>query len=178
MCFLFDTFIEHRSLVAPMPFKNVPMSEENISMLVHNKQIFFASVKVTQRRKSILWTRRLVMLEGGVLTSTNFGPRPPSFIISLMQALCPPLSPSRIATLQKRRNINCGSITSWSFNCFIPCFVSTLEMTKNSHFQTLITTSLLWKSMKQTSRPTLFIMVTYPIMLGCGRERIDVQNST
>jgi len=39
MCILFDTFIEHRSLVAPMPFKNVPMSEENISMLVHNKQI-------------------------------------------------------------------------------------------------------------------------------------------
>jgi hypothetical protein len=39
MCILFDTFIEHRSLVAPMPFKNVPMSEEQIAMLVHNKQI-------------------------------------------------------------------------------------------------------------------------------------------
>jgi len=39
MCILFDTFIEHRSLVAPMPFKNVPLSEENISMLMHNKQI-------------------------------------------------------------------------------------------------------------------------------------------
>ena len=39
MCILFDTFIEHRSLVAPMPFKYVPMSEENIAMLVHNKQI-------------------------------------------------------------------------------------------------------------------------------------------
>ena len=39
MCILFDTFIEHRLLVAPMPFKNVPMFEEHISMLVHNKQI-------------------------------------------------------------------------------------------------------------------------------------------
>jgi hypothetical protein len=39
MCILFDTFMEHRSLVAPIPFKNVPMSEENISMLVHNKKI-------------------------------------------------------------------------------------------------------------------------------------------
>jgi hypothetical protein len=35
----FDTFIEHLLLVAPMPFKNVPMSGEHISMLVHNKQI-------------------------------------------------------------------------------------------------------------------------------------------
>jgi hypothetical protein len=39
MCILFDTFIKHCSLVAPMPYKNVPMSEENISMLVHNEQI-------------------------------------------------------------------------------------------------------------------------------------------
>jgi len=39
MSILFDTFIEHRSLVAPMPFKKVPMSEENIIMLVHNKKI-------------------------------------------------------------------------------------------------------------------------------------------
>jgi hypothetical protein len=39
MCIHFDSFIEHRSLVAPMPFKNVPLSEENIAMLVHNKQI-------------------------------------------------------------------------------------------------------------------------------------------
>jgi len=39
MCILFDNIIKHRSLVALMPFKNVPMSEEHISMLVHNKQI-------------------------------------------------------------------------------------------------------------------------------------------
>ena len=39
MSILFDTFIEHRSSVAPMPFKKVPMSEENIIMLVHNKKI-------------------------------------------------------------------------------------------------------------------------------------------
>jgi hypothetical protein len=39
MCILFDTFIKHRSLAAPLTFKNVLMSEEHISMLVHNKQI-------------------------------------------------------------------------------------------------------------------------------------------
>jgi hypothetical protein len=39
MCILFDTFMEHRSLVAPMPFAKNPMSEELIAMLVHNKQI-------------------------------------------------------------------------------------------------------------------------------------------
>jgi hypothetical protein len=39
MCILFDTFMEHRSLVAPMPFTKNPMSEENNAMLVHNKQI-------------------------------------------------------------------------------------------------------------------------------------------
>jgi len=39
MCILFDTFNEHRLLVAPIPFKNVPMSEEIFSMLMHNKQI-------------------------------------------------------------------------------------------------------------------------------------------
>jgi hypothetical protein len=38
MCILFDSFIDHRLLVAPIPYKNVPMSKENISMLVHNKQ--------------------------------------------------------------------------------------------------------------------------------------------
>jgi hypothetical protein len=32
--------------------------------------------------------------------------------------------------------------------------------------------------MKKISRPTLIIMVTYPITLGCGRERFDVQNSS
>jgi hypothetical protein len=41
MSILFDTFIKHCLLVAPMPFKKVPMpmSEENIIMLVHNKKI-------------------------------------------------------------------------------------------------------------------------------------------
>ena len=39
MSILFDSFMEHRSLVAPMPFAKSPMSEELIAMLVHNKQI-------------------------------------------------------------------------------------------------------------------------------------------
>ena len=39
MSILFDTFTYHRSLVAPQPFKNVPLSEENEAMLVHNKEI-------------------------------------------------------------------------------------------------------------------------------------------
>ena len=36
---LFDSFIDHRSLVAPMPFKKTPLSEEQCGMLVHNKHI-------------------------------------------------------------------------------------------------------------------------------------------
>ncbi len=39
MSILFDSFIDHRSLVAPMPFKKVPLSEELSGMLVHNKHI-------------------------------------------------------------------------------------------------------------------------------------------
>ncbi len=111
MCILFDTFIEHRSLVASMPYKNVPMSEENISMLVHNKQIL---IKFCLGQGNSMAEKYFVNKKtrhvGGVLTSTNFGPCPPSFIVSLMQALCLPLSPTRIATLAKRRIRNCGSI--------------------------------------------------------------------
>jgi hypothetical protein len=39
MLILFDTFIDHRSMLAPMPFKKVPLSAEHSSMLVHNKKI-------------------------------------------------------------------------------------------------------------------------------------------
>ena len=39
MSILFDSFINHRLLVAPMPFKKVPLSEANMAKLVHNKQI-------------------------------------------------------------------------------------------------------------------------------------------
>jgi hypothetical protein len=35
---LFDFFIDHHSLVAPMPFKKVPLSEA-VTLLVHNKEI-------------------------------------------------------------------------------------------------------------------------------------------
>ena len=39
MMILFDTFIDHRLLQAPMPYKKVPLSEEHICMLFHNKKI-------------------------------------------------------------------------------------------------------------------------------------------
>ena len=39
MSILFDYFIDHRSLVALMPFQKVPLSEEHCAMLVHNKHI-------------------------------------------------------------------------------------------------------------------------------------------
>ncbi len=39
MSILFHSFIDHRSLVAPMPFKKTPLSEEHCGMLVHNKHI-------------------------------------------------------------------------------------------------------------------------------------------
>ena len=39
MSILFDSFIDHHSLVAPMPFKKVPLSDAHCAMLVHNKHI-------------------------------------------------------------------------------------------------------------------------------------------
>jgi hypothetical protein len=39
MSILFDTFIDHCSLLAPMHFKKVPLSGAHAAMLVHNKQI-------------------------------------------------------------------------------------------------------------------------------------------
>jgi hypothetical protein len=39
MSMLFDSFIDHCSLVAPMPFKKTPLSEEHCGMIVHNKHI-------------------------------------------------------------------------------------------------------------------------------------------
>jgi len=114
MCILFDTFIEHRSLVAPMPFKNVPMSEENMAMLVHNKQILVkfclgqgnsTAEKYFVNKKTSVVGRGCLDLDKLCSTSTKFHRH-------LMQALCPPLSPTRIATLEKRRIRNCGTITS------------------------------------------------------------------
>ena len=39
MSILFDSFINHSLLVAPMPFKKVPLSEAHMAMLIHNKHI-------------------------------------------------------------------------------------------------------------------------------------------
>ena len=39
MSILFDSFIDHCSLIACMPFKKVPLSEAHCAMLVHNKHI-------------------------------------------------------------------------------------------------------------------------------------------
>ena len=39
MLILFDTFIDHRSLLAPMPFKNVSLTAKQSDMLVHNQKI-------------------------------------------------------------------------------------------------------------------------------------------
>jgi hypothetical protein len=39
MSMLFDSLIDHCLLMAPMPFKKTPLSEEHCGMLVHNKHI-------------------------------------------------------------------------------------------------------------------------------------------
>ena len=41
MSILFDSFIDHCLLVAPSPYKKVPLSEEHCAMLVHKKHILF-----------------------------------------------------------------------------------------------------------------------------------------
>ena len=39
MSILFDTFLDHRSLVAPMSFKKTPLSRAQSDMLIHNQKI-------------------------------------------------------------------------------------------------------------------------------------------
>jgi hypothetical protein len=39
MLILFDTFIDHRSLVAPMPFTGIPLTANQSKMFLHNKNI-------------------------------------------------------------------------------------------------------------------------------------------
>ena len=39
MSILFDTFLDHRSLVAPMPFKKTALSRAQSDMLIHNQKI-------------------------------------------------------------------------------------------------------------------------------------------
>jgi len=81
MCILFDSFINHCSLVAPIPYKNFPMSEENISMLVHNKQILIkfclsqgnpTAEKYFVNKKTSLVGRGCVDLDKRWSTSTKF----------------------------------------------------------------------------------------------------------
>jgi hypothetical protein len=44
MLILFNTFIDHRSLVAPMPFTDVALTAIQIEMFLHNKNILNAIV--------------------------------------------------------------------------------------------------------------------------------------
>jgi hypothetical protein len=113
MSILFDSFIDHCLLVAPMPFKKIPLSEEHCGICVHNKHILikFRLGQGLSRVDIFPSTRRQEMPEGGVLTSTNFGPPPPSFIVNFMQELFPPLSCTRILTPLSRSSRSYGSIT-------------------------------------------------------------------
>ena len=52
MSILFDTFIDHCLLLAPMPLKNVSLSVEHINMLVHNKKILINLVLGTTGRSN------------------------------------------------------------------------------------------------------------------------------
>jgi hypothetical protein len=90
-----------------MPFKNVPMSKENISMLVHNKQILikFCIGQGNSTAEKYFVNKKTGHVGRGCLDLDKL------WSVSLMQALCPPLSPTRIATLEKRRIRNCESIT-------------------------------------------------------------------
>jgi hypothetical protein len=110
---LFDSFIDHCLLVAPMPFKKVPLSEVHMAMLIHNKQILikFCLGQGLSRVDKYFLNEKTGDVGRGCLDLDELGPHPPIFIVSFMPALCPPLSCTRIATPFPRRNRNCGSIT-------------------------------------------------------------------
>jgi hypothetical protein len=143
MSILFDTFIEHRSLVAPMPFKKVPMSEEEIIMLVHNKKILikFCIGEGNSRAQKYFVNEKTHHVGRGCLDLDKIWSSSTKYYRQLNAGIVSSFELYKDSYTGDKRN--CGSITSQSFNCFIPCFVSTLEKILNLLLQTLITTFFL-----------------------------------
>ncbi len=114
MSILFDSFIDHCSLVSPMPYKKVPLSEEHYAMLVHNKHIlikFCLGQGLSRVEKFFLNEKTGDAGRGCVeLTLTNFGP-PLLSLSSTSCQNCPPLSHTQNLTPLTRRNRSSGYIT-------------------------------------------------------------------
>jgi hypothetical protein len=113
MSMLFDSFIDHCMLVAPIPFKKTPLSEEHCGMLVHNKHILIKfCVGQGLARIDIFFLnkktgdagRGCVDLDKLWLTSTKF-------IVNFMPVSFPPLSRTLTLTPLSRRSRGSGSIT-------------------------------------------------------------------
>ncbi len=113
MSILFDTIIDHRSLLAPTPFKKVPLSEAHAAMLVHNKQILikFCLGQGASRVDKYFVNEKTGDVGRGCVDLDRLWSTSTKYIVSFVPALCPPSSTTRIATPEKRRNRSCGSIT-------------------------------------------------------------------
>ena len=107
MSILFDSFIDHRSLVAPMPFKKVPLSEAHVTMLVHNKEILikFCLSQGPPRVDKYFVNEMTGDVGRGCCDLDKIWSTSTKFIVSLKPASCPPLSRTRIAILEARRNL-------------------------------------------------------------------------
>ena len=79
MSILFDSFLDHRSLHAPAPFKKIPLSEKHIAMLVHNKHIL---IKFCLAQGPSRMVENYFLNEKTSDIGIIFGSRPPSFIVS------------------------------------------------------------------------------------------------
>ena len=113
MSILFDSFIDHCSLVAPMLFKKIPLSEEHCGMPVHNKHILikFCLGQGLSRVDNFFLDKKTGDAGRVCVDLDKFGPPPPSFIVNFMQELFPPLSRTWTLTPLSRRSRGSGSIT-------------------------------------------------------------------
>jgi hypothetical protein len=113
MSILFDSFIDHCSLVAPMLFKKIPLSEEHCGMPVHNKHILikFCLGQGLSRVDNFFLDKKTGDAGRVCVDLNKFGPPPPSFILNFMQELFPPLSRTWTLTPLSRRSRSYGSIT-------------------------------------------------------------------
>jgi len=131
MSILFDTFIDHHSLLAPMPFKNVSLSVEHMDMLVHNQKIlikfclgqgpsrvdkYFVNKKTGDVGTGSLdldklWSTSTGDVGTGCLDLGKLWSTSTCLIVSLKLASCPPLIRTRRSTSETRKNRSRGSIT-------------------------------------------------------------------
>ncbi len=121
MLFLFDTFVDHRSLMSPTPYTHKDLSFQEQGMLEHNQKIWirFCMSQHPNMFRSISWMWRVAILDKAVSIWTVFGQHPPSFYFSPKVELCHRLCPTwQPIPIPKKKNLR-GSIITPSYHYFI-----------------------------------------------------------